>query len=38
MEYVIPEMEITKFEAEDVITASGDIADYKEGSGNGEGM
>jgi len=35
--YITPEMEITEFETEDVITTSGP-AYYNEGSGNGTGM
>lgn len=37
-EYITPEMEVTEFNTEDVITTSGGIADYNEGSGDGEGM
>ncbi len=37
-DYITPEVEITEFETEDVITTSGDPADYHEGAGNGAGM
>ena len=37
-EYITPKMEVTEFYTEDVITTSGVIPDYNEGSGDGEGM